>query len=121
MRLGPLGRSDESLFLARIHPLARADQLSVDEVRRLNRAIKLVLRRAIRHRGSTLRDYVDADGAAGRFQKLHRVYDRTGDPCSACKRPIERIEPQLNTRFAPQSIIAARPTQRVDFWKQMSN
>jgi formamidopyrimidine-DNA glycosylase len=61
--------ADESLFLARIHPLSRADRLSHEQVRQLNRAIKLTLRRAIRHRGSTLRDYVDADGASGAFQK----------------------------------------------------
>ena len=82
---------DESLFLARIHPLTRADRLTGEQVRRLNRAIKLTLRRAIRHRGSTLRDYVDGDGQAGRFQRLHRVYDHGGDPCTVCGTPISRI------------------------------
>lgn len=82
---------DESLFAAGIHPLKRADRVSGDEAARLTRAIKQVLRRAIRHRGSTLRDYVDADGAAGAFQKLHRVYARAGEPCATCKTPIKRI------------------------------
>ena len=82
---------DESLFLARIHPLSRSDKLNGEQVRRLNRAIKLTLRRAIRHRGSTLRDYVDANGAGGAFQLMHRVYDRAGKPCATCRTPIKRI------------------------------
>jgi formamidopyrimidine-DNA glycosylase len=83
--------ADEALFAARIHPLRRASELTPAEVRRLNRAVKLTLRRAVRHRGSTLRDYVDAEGERGAFQNLHRVYDRAGEPCRSCKRPIERI------------------------------
>jgi formamidopyrimidine-DNA glycosylase len=83
--------ADESLFLAKLHPLIPADELRDDQVRRLNRAIKLTLRRALRHRGSTLRDYVDADGVKGTYQQLHRVYDRAGKPCRDCKAPIERI------------------------------
>jgi formamidopyrimidine-DNA glycosylase len=82
---------DESLFAAGIHPLAPADTLSPDQVARLNRAIKTTLRRAIRNRGSTLRDYRDADGAAGSFQRLHRVYERAGEPCRRCRAKIARI------------------------------
>ena len=82
---------DESLFAATIHPLIPADQLSLEQITRLNRAIKSTLRRALRHRGSTLRDYRDADGLPGGFQKLHRVYAREGKPCRACKTAIERI------------------------------
>lgn len=82
---------DEALFLAGIHPLIRSDRLSGEQVRRLNRAIKQTLRRAIRHRGSTLRDYVDADGAGGGFQLLHRVYDRADEPCVTCRTKIKRI------------------------------
>ncbi len=83
--------ADEALFHARIHPLVRGKELKETQIRRLNRAIKTVLRRALRHRGSTLRDYVDANGSAGDFQKLHRVYDRGGQPCTRCKTAIERI------------------------------
>ena len=83
--------ADESLFEARIDPRTPACQLTPEQVRRLCRAIKLILRRAIRHRGSTLRDYRDADGLEGGFQKLHRVYDRATLPCRRCKTPINRI------------------------------
>ena len=94
---------DESLFDAGIHPLSRACELSPDQVRRLNRAIKSTLRRALRHRGSTLRDYRDADGEAGGFQKLHRVYDREGQPCRRCRTPIARIVlGGRSTHFCPK-------------------
>jgi len=82
---------DESLHAAGIHPLTPAQVLTAEQVGRLNRAIKTILRRAIRHRGSTLRDYRDANGQAGNFQKIHRVYGRTGQPCPRCHSPIERI------------------------------
>jgi formamidopyrimidine-DNA glycosylase len=83
--------ADEALFEAGIHPQAIACVLTDRQIRRLSRAIKLTLRRALRHRGSTLRDYVDANGSAGAFQKLHRVYDRAGEPCRCCKTRIQRI------------------------------
>ena len=82
---------DESLFKAGIHPLAPANQLSIEQIAKLNRAIKFTLRKALRHRGSTLRDYFDSNGNPGGFQKLHTVYDRATLPCRKCKTPIERI------------------------------
>jgi formamidopyrimidine-DNA glycosylase len=82
---------DESLHVAGIHPLTPANKLSVEQIARLSRAIKSTLRRALRYRGSTLRDYRDADGRAGDFQKRHRVYDREGKPCGQCRSAIERI------------------------------
>lgn len=82
---------DEALFHARIHPLTPAPQLTEGQIHQLNRGIKAVLRRALRHRGSTLRDYVDANGSSGNFQKLHRVYSREGEPCPCCKVLIKRI------------------------------
>jgi formamidopyrimidine-DNA glycosylase len=83
--------ADEALFEARIHPLVRANELSDDQVRRLNRALKITLRRALRRGGSSVRDYVDANGESGSYQLRHRVYDREGKPCSACGSPVRRI------------------------------
>jgi formamidopyrimidine-DNA glycosylase len=95
--------ADEALFAARIHPQTPACDVTPAEALRLNRAIKLVLRRAIRHRGSTLRDYRDANGEGGRAQRLHRVYDREGKPCPACRTPIARIVLQgRSTHFCPK-------------------
>jgi formamidopyrimidine-DNA glycosylase len=94
---------DESLFAARIHPLMPANRLSPEQVGRLSRSIKSTLRRAIRHRGSTLRDYRDADGAPGAFQSRHRVYNRAGQPCRTCRTPIERIVlGGRSTHFCPK-------------------
>lgn len=83
--------ADESLFSAGIHPQIPANKLLRPQIVRLNRSIKQVLRRALRHRGSTLRDYRDANGEPGNFQKIHRVYDRESQPCLVCGAPIKRI------------------------------
>ena len=94
---------DESLFAAGIHPLMPSNTLTADQIARLNRAIKTTLRRALRHRGSTLRDYRDADGLPGNFQSFHRVYDRAGQPCTRCGRSIERIVlGGRSTHFCPR-------------------
>lgn len=81
----------ESLFRAGIHPLAQARRLSLERCAALSRAIKETLRSAIRAGGSTLRDFVNADGAAGEFQLRTWVYDRAGLPCRRCGTPIRRI------------------------------
>ena len=95
--------ADEALHSAGIHPLMPANQLSTDAVGRLNRAIKLTLRRAIRARGSTLRDFVDADNEPGGYRSNHQVYDRAGEPCRRCKTTIERIVlTGRSTCFCPQ-------------------
>ncbi len=83
--------ADEALFEAGIHPLRRASALPGDTQRSLLRAIKTTLRRAIRHNGSTLMDYRNADGTEGSFQKHHRVYQREGEPCRRCGAIIRRI------------------------------
>ena len=82
---------DESLHAANLHPLTRAADILPVDAGRLLRAIKSTLNRAIRFKGSTLKDYRRAEGAPGSFQLRHRVYDREGEPCKACRAPIERI------------------------------
>lgn len=82
---------DESLFRAGVHPLTPADALCADQVRTLRSAIIGTLRKAINHRGSTLRDYVDAAGGKGGFQKLHNVYGKSSQPCPNCASTIQRI------------------------------
>ena len=100
--------ADEALFASGIHPLCRCDQLDVAAARRLNRAIKATLNKAIAHRGSTLRDYRDADGESGGFQSLHRVYARAGQPCRRCKTPVQRIVlGGRSTHFCPRCQPAA--------------
>ncbi len=105
---------DESLHAAGIHPTTRASALSADQVAGLNRAVQRVLRRALRHGGSTLRDYRDANGDAGAFQKLHAVYDRAGQACRRCRTPVERIVlGGRSTHFCPRcQPAAAAPVSR---------
>ena len=65
--------------------------MSRDELRKLYAAIPQVLKEAIELGGSSVSDYVDADGEEGFFQLQHRVYGREGEPCLVCKGPIKRI------------------------------
>src|SRR5229473_3047569 len=83
--------ADEALFRARVRPRRRASSLTRDELRRLHQALKKVLTEAIRLGGSSVSDYVDADGEEGFFQLKHRVYGREGKQCRVCKSPIKRI------------------------------
>jgi formamidopyrimidine-DNA glycosylase len=94
--------ADESLFRARIHPLAIASRLRGDRPRRLYDAIGQVLREAIAAGGSSISDYVDAEGRKGFFQVQHRVYQRAGEPCLTCGRPIRRVlVAQRSSHYCP--------------------
>jgi formamidopyrimidine-DNA glycosylase len=83
---------DEALFAARIHPRTIAARISRARVGDLHRALRRILRDAIRHRGSTLRDYATVEGGSGRFQSKHLVYGRKGRPCTRCGAAIRRIQ-----------------------------
>jgi len=83
--------ADESLFRAGIRPRRRAASLTRKVLTRLYAAIQEVLKEAIALGGSSVSDYVDADGEEGFFQLQHRVYGREGEPCLVCKTPIKRI------------------------------
>lgn len=83
--------ADESLFHAGIRPRRSSGRLTRAELERLRLALGEVLEHAIRLGGSSVSDYVDADGARGFFQLEHCVYQRTGLPCLRCQTPIRRI------------------------------
>ena len=94
---------DEALFTAGIHPLAIASRISEARAAKLHQAIQEILRLAIEHRGSSISDYVDADGQRGFFQVMHRVYGRGGEPCLKCGTPVRRIVVgQRGTHFCPR-------------------
>ncbi len=76
--------TDEILFRERISPLRKASSLDLDQVASLRRTIRAVLRSAIRRRGTTISDYVDAGGQRGSFQNSLLVYSRAGLPCPRC-------------------------------------
>jgi formamidopyrimidine-DNA glycosylase len=95
--------TDEALFEARIHPRASAASLSKERSGRLHGAMVDILNTAIRLKGSSISDYVDADGQRGSFQQQHQVYGRAGDPCPTCGTPIRRIVVgQRGTHYCPK-------------------
>jgi formamidopyrimidine-DNA glycosylase len=83
--------ADESLFRAGLRPRRRASTITREQLAKLLASVKEVLREAIALGGSSVSDYVDADGEEGFFQLQHRVYGREGEPCLVCKTPIKRI------------------------------
>jgi formamidopyrimidine-DNA glycosylase len=83
--------ADESLFRAGIRPRRRAVSLTRDRLRKLHAAVQEVLHEAVALGGSSISDYVDADGEEGFFQLQHRVYGREGEPCLVCRTPIKRV------------------------------
>ena len=83
--------ADESLFRSGVRPRRRAASLTRKELVLLYAAVQEVLKEAIALGGSSVSDYVDADGEEGFFQLQHRVYGREGEPCLVCKTPIKRV------------------------------
>jgi formamidopyrimidine-DNA glycosylase len=95
--------ADEALFRAGIHPLAMASRIGGSRPQRLYDAIRAVLTEAIAAGGSSISDYVDAQGRRGFFQFGHRVYQRTGEPCVTCGKPIRRLlVAQRSSHFCPR-------------------
>lgn len=93
---------DELLFTLGIHPRRPAADLKAHEVPPLVRAMRSLLKRAIRAGGSTVRDYVDANGESGGYQLRHRVYGRAGKPCVTCGQAIQvDIVGGRTTAFCP--------------------
>ena len=83
--------ADEALYYARIHPLRRADSLTIEEIRLLHEGIVHVLTLGIEHGGTSFSDYRDVWGEAGENFNHVRVYQQDGKPCPRCGTTIERI------------------------------
>ena len=95
--------ADESLFHAGIRPSRRCAKLTGAELERLRLALREVLESAIRLGGSSVSDYVDANGERGFFQLEHYVYRLTALPCRRCQHPIRRIVlAGRGTHYCPQ-------------------
>jgi formamidopyrimidine-DNA glycosylase len=94
--------ASEALFRAGIAPRRHALRLTRTEARRLVGAVRRVLSLAIRVGGTTLRDYVNADGNPGYFRQKLFVYERAGEPCRACGTKIRQLtQGQRSTYFCP--------------------
>jgi formamidopyrimidine-DNA glycosylase len=83
--------ADESLWKAKIHPARLGARLSPEQLRQLYKVLQEILNRAIALRGSSISDFLDAEGMPGEYQQHHRVYGREGKTCSRCKAKIARV------------------------------
>jgi len=83
--------ADESLFRAGIRPRKQAGRLTKSELGRLHSELQKVLAHAIELGGSSVSDYVDADGVRGFFQLEHKVYGRAGEACRDCGAALKKI------------------------------
>lgn len=94
---------DEALFRAGIHPNAVANRLAVRRCALLHQSFTEILIESIDAGGSSISDYVDAEGRSGAFQQRHRVYGREDEPCVNCLSPIRRIlVAQRGTHYCPR-------------------
>lgn len=82
--------ASEALWRAKLRPTTRAHRLTLDRAKVLAAAILEVLNHALEKGGTTLSDFVDANGYAGGNAEYLWVYDRKGEPCPRCKAPIKR-------------------------------
>ena len=83
--------ASESLFLAGVHPKRLAGKISKQNAKDLTAAIKKILKQAIKQGGTTLKDFTSSEGKPGYFKQKLKVYDRKGEPCLICKKPIKQI------------------------------
>lgn len=83
--------ANDALYIAKIHPKRPAQSLTDQEINGLFIAIETVLRKGIATGGASERDYINAVGGKGSYQKYFQVYKKAGQPCKRCGTIIERI------------------------------
>jgi formamidopyrimidine-DNA glycosylase len=89
----------EALYHAGLHPSRRCFTLTRDEAGRLVRAIRKVLRLALRNRGTSFSDFMDSDGEPGENQRFLRVFQREGEKCKRCRSDIQRLRQGNRSSF----------------------
>jgi formamidopyrimidine-DNA glycosylase len=95
--------ANEALYRAGIHPRRAAGRIGAARYILLAEAVREVLAEAIEQGGTTLRDFVAAEGNPGYFRIRLAVYDRAGAPCPRCGTPIRRkVTAQRATYFCPR-------------------
>lgn len=95
--------ADESLWRAKIHPARRGATLSKEQAVTVHRVLREILKKAIVLRGSSISDFLDAEGQPGEYQRHHRAYGREGEGCYRCGRAIRRaIVAGRSSYFCPK-------------------
>jgi len=101
--------ADESLWRAKIHPARLGARLTRKQAETLHHALRAILEKAIVMRGSSISDFLDAEGEPGEYQRRHRAYGREGKPCYRCGAPIRRtIVAGRSSYFCPRCQRAPR-------------
>jgi formamidopyrimidine-DNA glycosylase len=101
--------ADESLWKARIHPARLGASLNKNDLGKLRRELQDILQKAIVLRGSSISDFLDADGEPGEYQRHHRAYGREGKKCYRCKSLIRRgIVAGRSSYFCPRCQLGPR-------------
>lgn len=94
--------ANEALYMANIHPLTLAGEVTKEQWQNLCHIIKSVLRKAIKQGGTTLKDFVKSDGQPGYFKQRLLVYGKAGTPCVKCRTTLKEIRiTQRTTVFCP--------------------
>lgn len=91
--------ASESLFIAGINPKTQAGRVSLKRYKKLTTTIIEVLEKSIEQGGTTLRDFVNADGETGYFQVSLNVYGKANQPCPKCTAPIRKITQSQRSTF----------------------
>lgn len=105
--------ADESLWRAKIHPAQQGTRLSKKQAATLRRTLQDVLQRAILARGSSISDFLDAEGQPGEYQRRHRAYGREGKRCFRCGAIIRRaVVAGRSSYFCPKCQPAPRSAKR---------
>jgi formamidopyrimidine-DNA glycosylase len=95
--------ANEALFLAGIHPLQSANNISIERYTELSRFIKKILKDAIKSGGSTIRSFINSEGEPGYFVQQLNIYGRSGLPCKKCRVLLQEIRiGQRSSVFCPQ-------------------
>jgi len=114
--------ADESLWRAKIHPMRRGAELSKNQTKVLRRVLQDVLRKAIVARGSSISDFLDAEGQPGEYQRHHRAYGREGKRCYRCGATIRRaIVAGRSSYFCPKCQPAPRVRKQARRRKRARN
>src|SRR5215468_5714676 len=105
--------ADESLWKAKIHPAQLGARLQPEQLEKLYRALKQILEKAIVLRGSSISDFLDAEGEPGEYQLHHKAYGREGKGCYRCRTPIRRIVvAERSSYFCPNCQKSPRSAKR---------
>jgi formamidopyrimidine-DNA glycosylase len=101
--------ADESLWRAKIHPARLGTSLRKEHAAALHRALREILEKAIVMRGSSISDFLDAEGQPGEYQRQHRAYGREGKVCYRCGAVIRRaMVAGRSSYFCPKCQTAPR-------------